>query len=666
MVISVYAGLRAGQGLPWDWTTSQNGIVGEIPPSRQSPLRRRRRAQFGPTKQETSASGAEYTGLINTGNSCFFNSVIQSLASLPSFITHLHRLQGKAVYYDVPSPVVDALLELLSALNSPSQRRQRAIRPDHLTGALARRDAGSQANSATLRSLVTAHRQQDAHELLVLLLDALSEERAAVLEEVKLAAGDTLAESSSSQAVFSELHIFSGLSSLLGKSTSVENSTRSAVTAITRTLSGPANPFEALVAQRTACLICGYYDVIRQYSQEELSLNMPLTRWGSAAVPLEDCLEEWARLEPVEWRCWDCTLRLNIARAEAEVRRCEASKEADGNHRDGVANKKTVSAKKRQKEARRTLAVLSAARQGLHTEEEFRHAHSQIKLVAPPSTGGVASATKQVLFSRPPHLLACHLNRSVYAGYGASKNDCRVGFGEWLDLSSVCIRDEGVEAEPQRAMNEVQLYEGQSWNEHNGHGDWQTVHANGKSDARLTTNGNTEQSQNAALLPPKALIYRLCSIVVHYGGHSFGHYVSYRRIGPLQEDWLRISDESVSRCHLRDVLREGHGVVVVFYEKWEGEDKVAKPGGPMEGTMDVPHTTSTNGARGAREPVDSQAQRSNGTLGKSTALEQVNRSYEFALQTRKRARTVERWQVGQRDPSRQSSIAPPEQSGEAS
>ena len=106
-------------------------------------------------------------------------------------------------------------------------------------------------------------------------------------------------------------------------------------------------------------------------------------------------------------------------------------------------------------------------------------------------------------------------------------------------------------------------------------------------------------------------IYRLSAVVCHYGQHSFGHYVCYRRkprpvntgsarfapprladplgcecekcerFGPVREDdegldaenhrpghgWLRISDESVKECGIETVLAEGSGAFMLYYER---------------------------------------------------------------------------------------------------
>jgi len=87
----------------------------------------------------------------------------------------------------------------------------------------------------------------------------------------------------------------------------------------------------------------------------------------------------------------------------------------------------------------------------------------------------------------------------------------------------------------------------------------------------------------------KGGVYRLAAIVVHYGSHSFGHYVAFKRVGGGEgvedgagggKEWLRISDESVTKATIQQV--KGENPYMLFYELIEeggrGE-KVELPNG---------------------------------------------------------------------------------------
>ncbi|KAG0780043.1 hypothetical protein G6F22_010298 [Rhizopus arrhizus] len=140
------------------------------------------------------------------------------------------------------------------------------------------------------------------------------------------------------------------------------------------------------------------------------------------------------------------------------------------------------------------------------------------------ASGGVSS--KQVMIAKPPRILCLHVSRSAYMNTGmVYKNPCRLIFPEYLDVAPYTT---------------------------GGH--LNTI------DPRLPI--STGRSAR--------VLYKLMSVVVHYGSHSFGHFVAYkRRIYTdqcgcnkcqkkenyrSQEDWYRISDTKVDRCDLENVL----------------------------------------------------------------------------------------------------------------
>ena len=60
----------------------------------------------------------------------------------------------------------------------------------------------------------------------------------------------------------------------------------------------------------------------------------------------------------------------------------------------------------------------------------------------------------------------------------------------------------------------------------------------------LTNNGGP----NNAIIP-----YKLMSVVEHLGNAFGGHYQTFRRVDPEQNDWVLISDESISARSWNDV-----------------------------------------------------------------------------------------------------------------
>lgn len=181
-------------------------------------------------------------------------------------------------------------------------------------------------------------------------------------------------------------------------------------------------------------------------------------------------------------------------------------------------------------------------------------------------------------------MLALHLNRSVHYGHYASKNNCRVIFPEILDLTPFTTSGQ-LSTVPSKPISTPPP----SLPPHL---------------ARSTT------PTPATYTSPRTL-YRLSAVVCHYGSHSFGHYICYRRkprpkslgedrrwapprqacslrcdcekcqmFGPIRDDelpgrdtsgpgrgWLRISDDSVRECGWETVIQESAGAFMLYYER---------------------------------------------------------------------------------------------------
>ena len=109
----------------------------------------------------------------------------------------------------------------------------------------------------------------------------------------------------------------------------------------------------------------------------------------------------------------------------------------------------------------------------------------------------------------------------------------------------------------------------------------------------LSTQTTKAFKHNLAPQPPRVL-YRLAAVVCHYGQHSFGHYVCYRRkprgsgrVGPPRPNdgfhatpgrgWLRASDDAVREVGIETVLQEGSGAFMLYYERVRNEDTPSVP-----------------------------------------------------------------------------------------
>ncbi len=143
------------------------------------------------------------------------------------------------------------------------------------------------------------------------------------------------------------------------------------------------------------------------------------------------------------------------------------------------------------------------------------------------------------------------------------KNNCVVELSEFLDLTGVTVCGSG--------EGEDETYFGRELGEAHG---WT---------GSLSVSGQMEDDKKVALITApydapeetktktnprhgKQGMYRMVSVVVHYGTHESGHFVTYRRIRSGQ--WVCVSDESVQLVTQKDVVEmASRYAYLVFYER---------------------------------------------------------------------------------------------------
>ncbi|KAI5816676.1 hypothetical protein BZA77DRAFT_224261, partial [Pyronema omphalodes] len=201
--------------------------------------------------------GGSVGGLWNMGNTCYQNSVLQSLASLESLKPWLASIEDGVA--------AGALQDLVEELNEVTEK------PRIKTASTAITQGSGGAKGWRFNE------QQDAQEFLQGLMGVLEKEMAEVVKYNK------------------EDNVI-GLEGVLDEKapevTVPEDST-------TR------SPFEGLLAQRVGCLNCGYVEGITLQPFTTLTLPIP----SSWTVTLEDCLSAFTAIEPIQGvDCDKCTL----------------------------------------------------------------------------------------------------------------------------------------------------------------------------------------------------------------------------------------------------------------------------------------------------------------------------------------------------------------------
>lgn len=206
------------------------------------------------------------------------------------------------------------------------------------------------------------------------------------------------------------------------------------------------------------------------------------------------------------------------------------------------------------------------------------------------------------MFANPPKSLCLHLSRSIYHPSGLiEKNNCQVVFSEYLDLAPYTTNGYLNTSEPTASLSSppptpilphsatrtsrtslVYLR-----NMTNGH---RFTHHSNNEGLSVALMGSKEDRTVQNALPSlsavpvnRSIQYRLCAVIVHYGNHDSGHFITYRRKklptghevrSPLNEGqrapkpatkFWRCSDEVIEEVDLDTVLKSE--AYMLFYER---------------------------------------------------------------------------------------------------
>lgn len=202
------------------------------------------------------------------------------------------------------------------------------------------------------------------------------------------------------------------------------------------------------------------------------------------------------------------------------------------------------------------------------------------------------------MFANPPKTLCLHLSRSVYHPSGiVQKNHCNVKFPEYLDLAPYTTNGFLNTSDPTAALSSPRPTSSTSQptrtsktslvylrNMAAGH---RFVHGRDGLSVALASKDDEDQRLIHNALPSlsipttRSIPYRLNAVIVHYGGHESGHFITYRRKKlptghdvrrPYSEDgaeppskFWRCSDEVIEEVDIDTVLASE--AYMLFYER---------------------------------------------------------------------------------------------------
>ncbi|CAE7021623.1 hypothetical protein CFE70_003027 [Pyrenophora teres f. teres 0-1] len=332
-------------------------------------------------------------GLGNISNSCYQNSVIQGLASLPSLRDHLAKIMSENPSL-TPESTNGALFEIITKLNNPENKGQHFwIR-------------------GKLKSMSTFE-QQDAQEYFSKILDALD-------EEIKKTA------SSKRRSSVSWLEVTKSLSNSPATVGDAKDGAKDEADK-----SGPSpehipsNPLEGRLAQRVGCTSCGYSEGLTLIPFNCITVSLGKNN----GYDIRDCLDEYTTLEFIDGvECAKCTL---------------------------LKLQKTLTPLITAKPESPLKARLDAVQEALE-KEDFEDKTLLKTLNVPKKNWVQSTKSKQAVVARAPQSLVLHVNRSSFNEYTGMpyKNTAGVTYPTVLDLGNWCLGGVPKDSEPAAASEE--------------------------------------------------------------------------------------------------------------------------------------------------------------------------------------------------------------------